>query len=35
MKFIGQVIGRLLEVVVVIAIVGAGVWLVLPPQVRP
>jgi hypothetical protein len=35
MKFIGQVIGRLIEVAVVVAIVAAGVWLTLPPQVRP
>lgn len=35
MNFIWKVIGRLIEVAVVVAIVAAGVWLTLPPQVRP
>lgn len=35
MKFFRQVIGRLIQIAVVIAIVAAGVWLTLPPQVHP
>jgi hypothetical protein len=34
MKF-GQLIGRLIQVAVVIAILAAAIWLTLPPQVHP